>query len=243
MNRRRSPSRAPSTDEVWERFAREFAEYYILTEVVDYDAPLDLSKFFGSAQPEVTEILTVVDKWLHRRKIAIEVGAGVGRLAILMAREFDAVHAVDVSPTMLARLEENCVEAGIGNVVPVLTTSAEDLIVEADLVYSRLVFQHIEDWAGIEFYARLIRGWIERGGVAYLQFDTRRQNPAYWLRNALPDRLLPRTSRRGIRRIRRKPAEVRALFRREGLTILDERGARSADHVFVLTATKRGGCT
>ena len=42
--------------------------------------------------------------------------------------------------------------------------------------------------------------------MALLQFDTRRASLSYRLRNALPDPLLPRPWRRGIRRIRHPPS-------------------------------------
>jgi hypothetical protein len=50
----------------------------------------------------------------------------------------------------------------------------------------------------------------------------------------LPDRLLPRTQRRGIRRLRRSTKKLCALFEACGLGILDEFEPDSADHCFLL---------
>ena len=45
-------------------------------------------------------------------------------------------------------------------------------------------------------------------GIGYLQFDTRPPGWLYEVKTALPDFLLPRFWRRGIRRIRRDPSEL-----------------------------------
>jgi hypothetical protein len=70
--------------------------------------------------------------------------------------------------------------------------------------------------------------------MALLQFDTRPRSPAYRLRNALPDGLLRRQWRRGIRRIRRRPAQLAALFDAAGLPVVRELGPRTEEHVFIL---------
>jgi SAM-dependent methyltransferase len=223
--------------ELWEAFAREHPEYYICTELADYGIPPDLASFFSSAEPEVREILTSVETWLPARRVAIEVGAGVGRLAIPMANVFEKVYAVDISATMLARLRENLAQRRIENVAPVLAADAATVDAQADLVYSRLVFQHIESPGDIRQYIELVRRWLGESGVAYLQFDTRAETLVYRVRNRVPDSLLPRTSRRGIRRIRRRPGVLAEWLAENGLSVRAELRPRSEDHIFVVTAT------
>ena len=141
---------------------------------------------------------------------------------------------MDVAPTMLEKLRANCERFGIGNAEPMLADEPWDRRHEADLVYSWLVMQHIADPALIESLVRRVAGTLKTGGVALLQFDTRRPSPAYRLRNALPDALLPRMWRRGIRRIRRSPARLAALFDAAGLHVTRELGPQSVEHVYIL---------
>jgi hypothetical protein len=96
------------------------------------------------------------------------------------------------------------------------------------------VLQHIPDFAVIEGYVARLGACMRPGAVAHLQFDTRPGTIGYHLRNALPDLVLPRRWRRGVRRIRRTAAEVRALFARHGFSIAEELNPDSTDHVFVL---------
>ena len=75
---------------------------------------------------------------------------------------------------------------------------------------------------------------LEDGGLAYLQFDTRPQGLGYRVKTLAPDPVLPPRWRRGIRRIRRSGPELRALFDRSGLSVVEELRPGSADHVFIL---------
>jgi hypothetical protein len=72
--------------------------------------------------------------------------------------------------------------------------------------------------------------------VAYLQFDTRPTTLLYHTRNALPDRLLPRPWRRGIRRIGHVPESLQSLFQDHGLDVCRELGPGSEYNTFILRA-------
>jgi hypothetical protein len=95
------------------------------------------------------------------------------------------------------------------------------------------VFQHIAEWSVIEDYFQRVSSALASGGVFYAQFDTRRPGVAYRVRNVLPDFVLPRTYRRGVRRIRRRAAEIVALAARHGLTLIEDRGRGSHDDEFI----------
>ncbi len=75
---------------------------------------------------------------------------------------------------------------------------------------------------------------LKPGGVALLQFDTRPQTQAYRLRNTLPDVLLPRPWRRGIRRIRRSPDDLAKILTDAGFERVRDEGKGTEEHVFVL---------
>ena len=220
-------------DNVWERLAREDAKHYILTDRPEYTDPEDQAYFVASGDQVVDELLAATDAYRAGSGRAIEIGCGVGRLAIPVARRFSEVRAVDVAPTMLERLVENCRHAGVTNVFPFLPHEAWDAE-PADLIYSRLVFQHIPDIDVIRGYVERIARCLRPDAVASLQFDTRPRTLSYRLRNRLPDRLLPRDQRRGIRRIRRDREGLLALFRGAGLEPVAEDGAGTELDVFLL---------
>jgi hypothetical protein len=136
---------------------------------------------------------------------------------------------------------------GIRNVDLAATSGPEDLLHKAgeyagkvDFLYSLLVFQHIPDFAVIEGYLHAVSELLEAHGIAYLQFDTREQNLFYHWKTELPDFVLPRFWRRGIRRIRRSSTEIEACLRGAGLEIVGEMDAHSAYHRYVV---KRAGTT
>jgi len=225
-----------SHDETWELLARENAEFYILTDAaVDFGTPEGERHFYRSGDARVDEIWTQARRWMDREPTtAVEIGCGIGRLSLPMARRLGELRAVDVSPTMLRRLADNCDAAGLGSVRGFLPSGPWDVGQPVDFAFSRWVLQHIPDIGVIESYVARLGRCMRPGGVAHLQFDTRPPSVGYRLRNLLPDFVLPRIWRRGVRRIRRAPAELRAMFARHGFSIAEELNPGSTDHVFIL---------
>jgi len=211
----------------WERLARQNAEFYICT-------TLDQDEFFPSGDRTIAGVLHEYGRLLSEYGFALEIGCGVGRLTIPLARVFRHVTAVDISPTMLNKLAANCSRLGVRNVEG--CTPSDNWIRELcyDFAISLLVFQHIEDYATIQNYVAGIHRSLKPGGIALLQFDTRPRTLAYRLRNLIPDALLPRTQRRGIRRIRRSREELLALLSEVGFSLLANDGKQSESEVFVL---------
>jgi SAM-dependent methyltransferase len=218
----------------WEAFAREDAELYILgRSAPDHDDDAR-EQFFRSGRATAAWMLDQLGDELPGRELAIEIGCGVGRLAIPMAECFTRVIGVDIAPTMLRKLDANCRRFGRTNVLAMPVDATWDRDEDADFVYSWLVLQHIADTALIASLAERAAGALKSAGILLLQFDTRRSSPVYRARNAVPDALLPRPWRRGIRRVRRSPAMLNALFASVGLNLVREIGPRTAEHVFIL---------
>jgi SAM-dependent methyltransferase len=223
------------TDERWERFAREDAEYYVLTDIGSDRGAEARREFFASGNAEAERMLLECEPYVNARELAVEIGCGVGRIALPVSRQFARLIAVDISPTMLSKLEANAArDAGAGRIQTMLARHAWDDPNTADLVYSVLVFQHIESFEEIARYVQRISLALKPRGVAYLQFDTRRRTLLYRVRNLVPDPLLPRSWRRGIRRIRRAPESLRNLFQAHGLQVCHELGRESEYHAFIL---------
>ena len=211
----------------WETLARENAEFYIKTDLAAGD------EFFASGERDAAHIVTLCARFLPAQSAphsaALEIGCGIGRLTLPMARRFGRVVAVDIAPTMLRRLAENCAARGTTNVTPRLAAEAWERDGPIDFAYSRIVFQHIAAWSAVDDYLRRISRCLSQSGICYAQFDTRPATPLYHLKNALPDAVLPRTWRRGVRRIRRGMASIRDSAASAGLSVLLERGAGTYD--------------
>lgn len=165
-------------------------------------------------------------------KNALEIGCGVGRNTVHLARHFTQLDGVDVSPTMVRFAQDY----GLPENVRLHVLSGRDLDAfddrSFDFVFSHLVFQHINEEAAIQTYLHEIARVLRLGAVAVLQFDTRHASLPAALMQKLPDALLPRVRRRGIRRHRRPAAQIREFGRAAGLTLEAERDPDTAEHWF-----------
>ena len=221
-------------DNRWEDFARENAEYYVLTGIGRSAGPAAIEQFFESGREAAAAVMRDVADLLPSHELAVEFGCGVGRLLIPMARDFERLIGVDIAPTMIEKLNANCRRFDVQNVTGVLADEPWERSCGADLIYSWLVFQHIEDIGIIEDAISRLAAALQPRGVALLQFDTRPHTQAYRLRNTLPDILLPRPWRRGIRRIRRSPDVLAKILEDAGFERVREEGKGTEEHVFVL---------
>jgi len=229
----------------WEHFAETDPYLYICTDTKLADPQV----FWQSGEQVVgTELLPLVHIHSLRSFLGLELGSGIGRLVFPLARHFRKVVGVDIAAGMVNRAKSIARNNGVDNVSFIPISGAEDLLQRAgdfvgscDLIYSLLVFQHIPELSIIEDYLHAIRVLLHQRGVAYLQFDTRQQNVGYRLKTWLPDFLLPRFWRRGIRRIRQSSEDIEACIQRAGMEILDELSPHTAYHRYILHLPRRSG--
>jgi SAM-dependent methyltransferase len=220
---------------IWEGLAKQNAEFFILShEGVDFSSIEGQEYFYKTGQSDSQWLFAEVSSLLPGRSLAIEIGCGLGRLTIPHAQWFEIVHAVDVSPTMLERLQEICQQRGQTNIRTFLPNQSWDVTSAADYAYSFIVFQHIEQEEIIQDYLNRIGQALRPGGIALLHFDTRPPDLTYTLKFVLPDSLLPRTQRRGIRRIRRSLPWLYAAVRKSNLEIVHETNPGSPAHFLTL---------
>ncbi len=217
-----SDQQEPDVDEIWEGFARARPEYFILTEEVPFDGPVDMDAFFASGRRDAATILEEVSAELQRASCAIDIGCGVGRLAIPMSGRFERVIGVDISRTMLERLVDNCRAKQIGKrradaCRRRMGTARGRSRVQPDRLPASGSGRTVERYVG-RFLGR-----SQQEALPIFEFDTRERSVIYRLRNKTPDVFLPRTSRRGLRRIRRSADSLRRVFDAAGL----ERGQRA----------------
>ena len=222
----------------WERFAECDPYLYILTPMKRTDPRV----FWESGEQLVeAELLPVIRAEGVRLRLAMELGCGIGRLMFPLSHTFAHVVGVDIASGMVQRAAALANDKGINNVSFATISGPEDLLHQAgeyagncDFLYSLLVFQHIADVSIIEGYLHVTRTLLHPRGLAYLQFDTRDADALYRIKTHLPDFLLPRFLRRGIRRIRRSPQEIEAWIRRAGLEIVGQLTPESEYHRYIL---------
>ena len=227
----------------WQRFAEADPYLYILTTMKRSDPRV----FWQSGEQIVTkELLPLVHEHAVRPFVALEIGSGIGRIALPLSRHFREMIGVDIAAGMVTRATTFARDNTVQNVSFIPISGPEDFlrkvcysVGKCDLLYSLLVFQHIPDFPMIEGYLHVVRVLLHPQGIAYLQFDTRPQDLLYRLKTRLPDFLLPRFWRRGIRRIRRTPQKIEACIRRAGLEIVSELTPQTAYHRYVLRLARR----
>ena len=233
--------------QAWDRFAEVDPYTYILTNLKSPDP----REFWQSGERTVQlELLPLIQARAIRTQIGLELGCGIGRLLFPLAGHFEEIIGVDIAGGMVQRAQSFAIDNGIRNAAFAEIAGPEDLLHRArdyggkiDFIYSLLVLQHIPDFAVIEGYLRAVSILLEKNGIAYLQFDTREQDVFYQLKTKLPDPLLPRFWRRGIRRIRRTAAEIEVCFRRTGLQVVGELDAHTAYHRYILKKACGSGAT
>jgi SAM-dependent methyltransferase len=237
MNASSQLSKRPNANP-WERFAEIDPYLYIRTDMKRADPQV----FWQSGDQVIhTELLPLMHSHSLRPFLGLELGSGIGRLVFPLAQHLRRVVGVDISTGMVDRAKSIARNNGVDNVSFIRISGPEDFLLKAgefvgscDLIYSLLVFQHISEPSIIEDYLHVIRVLLHQRGVAYLQFDTRPQGVGYSLKTWLPDFLLPRFWRRGIRRIRRSSVDIEACIGRAGLEIVEQRDPHTAYHRYVL---------
>jgi len=199
------------TDRDWERWGANSPYFGVLSAPQFRNSRLDgtaESEFFASGEAHVASLWAAIEKregqaW--RASSTVDVGCGVGRLALPMAGRCDSVLAVDVSESMLAEVQRNCVERGITNV---RTARADDSLsavpAGATLVHSYLVLQHVAPERGYKIIEAMAGRVAEDGYLAFQVYVACNTSPALralvklrygfppanWLRNLLKGRPL-----------------------------------------------------
>ncbi|RBP08538.1 uncharacterized protein DUF4214 [Roseiarcus fermentans] len=135
------------------------------------------------------------DAWLARNGVStdgaatcVELGCGVGRSTIWLARRFQRVVALDVSAPLLDLARKKAEAEGIGNVEFVHVRSAADLgpLAAADVFYSQGVLQHDPPPMIAEILDHAFAG-LRAPGLAFFQIPTYRAGYAFDLKSWLDD--------------------------------------------------------
>ena len=214
-------------EEHWERFARDDPESYIAAQRSEWTQ----AAFYANG----AEILARYRDWIEPlgTDTAVEIGSGLGRITVHLAARFDHVHASDISSEMMRQARQRGLPGNITWTVTDARLPAHDRT--ADLVFSYNVMQHIPARSEIDVYLREIERVLKLDGKAVVQYDSASRPLWQRLAQRLPDRLLPRTQRRFIRRYPIPVESLGAMIREAGLELVDDRGAGTREHDVVLS--------
>ncbi len=172
--------------EFWDAKARENATYYI-SSYRPYDAQDD-AEFWAWGETLTARLLEESGLSFTGRERVLDIGCGIGRMTVPLARRFREVVGVDVSREMVRRAR--------GALAPFPNAGAEvvsgtDLgafpAQSFDFVFSYLVLQHVPQPALVRGYLLEIARVLRPGGAFHVQVNgepERREPLAVRLRGA-----------------------------------------------------------
>ena len=155
----------------WDARARENARYYVNTANENWTD----GEFFHSGERTVAEeILTDMTNLCQgkdpKAMRVLEIGCGAARVTRALAGLFGEVHAVDISPEMIA--QARAALTGFPH-AHVYQNNGTDLavipIADFDFAFSTIVFQHIPSRAVIESYVREVSRLLRPGALFKFQ--------------------------------------------------------------------------
>ena len=105
--------------------------------------------------------------------LRVEFGCGVGRVTAALARRFEKVLAIDISPGNLAECRKVCERAGLFNIETLLMRRPEDIanVPAHQAMYSTIAFQHNTPPLQKHFLDGLLAKLAD-GGVVFFQTQT-----------------------------------------------------------------------
>lgn len=153
----------------WDDRARENAAWYVDT-TCDYDHP-DMEAFFATGPKVIEAALIEAPVQPAQRRLAVEIGPGLGRICRALSEHFDRVVGIDISSEMVARARELVPDPRVEFLVGDGTSlrPLEDGC--ADLVVTFTVLQHLTSADAIEGYLREASRVLAPGGVLAAQWN------------------------------------------------------------------------
>jgi len=219
----------------WSEFGRRDPMFYIATNQRSWTE----AEFFAHGRELVESVLDWAGGGIRRERM-IEIGCGLGRMLVHFAPHFEHVEGVDIAPQMIARARGFDLPSNIH----LATISGQDLAPypddNFDFAFCFQVFQHIPNPAVIESYLEEIRRTLRPAARAVVHFDSRPRRLLETIAMLAPDRLLPRTRRRYIRRYRLDRARPAVMAAAAALRVAAERGAGTDEHFLVLEKSSPG---
>ncbi len=203
----------------WDARAKENPLYYIAS-----GTSSDIATFLESGERDLREQV-LPDINIDNGACALEIGCGIGRLCLPLAKRAAKVTGVDISEVMVRQGRKLCKPHS--NIRLAQTDGTLSMIPNEsqDLVFSYVVFQHIPSITPIATYVREAERVLRPGGIFTFQVDGR----------AGLARKRPPNTYEGVRLGR---VDIDELLSATSFTIADEWGRDT--HYYWLTALKPG---
>lgn len=163
----------------WNALGQRNAYGAILTGAAGALTEWDTDAFFETGRADTASFLGQLARIAPsvERTTALDFGCGVGRITRALAPEFKSVVGVDAAPAMIDRAR--ALNAGIANCEFVLNQKPQLEVFPTgrfDVVYSRLVLQHLPPALAAAYIRELIRV-LSPGGVLMFQLPERLPPP------------------------------------------------------------------
>jgi len=155
----------------WNALGERNAYGAILTGAAGALPEWDADAFFETGRADTAAFVSELSRIAPsvERKAAMDFGCGVGRITRSLAAEFESVVGVDAAPAMIARAR--ALNAELANCEFVINQKPDLEILATgrfDVVYSRLVLQHLPPTLAAAYVPELIRV-LAPGGVLMFQ--------------------------------------------------------------------------
>jgi SAM-dependent methyltransferase len=129
-------------------------------------------EFFAHGEEEIAVLMKTLESLGYPKKheTALDFGCGVGRLTRAMTRRFSRVFGIDISATMIEAARRYTPSAAFAVNESTLLPFPDKTF---DLVYTRIVLQHLPSKDLILDYTSELLRVIKEGGIAVFQFPTK----------------------------------------------------------------------
>ncbi len=153
----------------WERLAQIDPLWAVLSEPDKKGRRWVAEEFLATGEAEVAALLADLERLgFSAHGEAVDFGCGAGRLSIALARHFEHVTSIDISPTMLAIAKQF---AGSSPSITFVHNARPDLACLADssvdLVYSNIVLQHMDAHLAVGYLQEFARALRPDGVLAF----------------------------------------------------------------------------
>ena len=171
----------------WDSLGKDDPLWIVLTDPEKKGGRWDPEEFFAVGEEEISTVLTELASKGHQvpRGVALDFGCGVGRLSQALASHFEAVHGIDISPSMIEHA--NRFNRYPGKVQYHVNGSNRLEAFEdgsVDFIYSNIALQHIEPRFS-KIYLKEFMRVLRPGGMAVFQMIE-----ATFARKVFPDFLV-----------------------------------------------------
>ena len=165
-----------SSSSDWERFGELDPYWAVLTEDKFRAGKIDPDsrrEFFQSGETHLLSVAGMIRATVdpaftpHR---AVDIGCGVGRVLVPLARRCPDTVGVDVASSMLKEAKKNLTEAGVSAELVLGDEKLSRLSGTFDFIHSYIVFQHIPPGRGKTIFAALLEK-LRPGGIAAVHFS------------------------------------------------------------------------